>query len=315
MVDAKTIVVIGNGPSIANIDWEKFDSVATIGINGSFKLWNDIGWYPTYQYIGRKHDKQWAEGLKEFLETNSCQKIFYNQETYPQLSQYGIMMNPIRFLQYPNFSPDLDRWEHPFLHDVGVAVGMIARTQGKDAAQNAVDNMPENIDNNLNVYGIFKVLSGLSKNIRDTDYIKNKRFVPELFPPKSFDRFYYNGGMSGEIACWIAHLLGYTKIILIGCDNNFVINKDGTMRLKASYGIKDMFYGMKYNTKEDIECPVCRTTEGLRKAMRDWWDHLQYVVDLWNIDLKVVNCASVDNIGVFPHKDLAETLGFDPYKS
>ena len=314
MIDAKTIVVIGNGPSIANVDWNKFDGVATIGINGSFKLWNDIGWYPTYQYIGRKHEKQWGAGLKNFVETHSCQKIFYNSEVYPQWSQYGLTMCPIRFREYPNFSPDLDKWEHPFLHDVGIAVGMIARTQGSEAANKAVDEMPDNIDNNLNVYGIFKVLTGLSKNIRETDYIKKKRFVKELYPPKSFDLFYYNGGMSGEIACWISYLLGYNKIVLLGCDNNFIINKDGTMRQKASYGIKDMFYGMKYNTKEDIECPVCRTTEGLRKAMRDWWDHLQYVIDTWNLDLKVVNCCPVDNIGVFPHLNPVDVLGFSPYK-
>ena len=134
MIDAKTIVVIGNGPSIANIDWNKFDGIATIGVNGSFKLWNDIGWYPTYQYIGRKHEKQWGEGLKNFVETHSCQKVFYNSEVYPQWSQYGLTMCPIRFRDYPKVSPDLDKWEHPFLHDVGVAIGMIARTKGIEAS-------------------------------------------------------------------------------------------------------------------------------------------------------------------------------------
>lgn len=314
MTDSKTIVVIGNGHSIANIDWKKFRDVATIGINGSFKLWNDIGWCPTYQYIGRKHDKQWSDGLQTFIDTNTCQKIFYNGETYPQWSQYGLSMQPIKFREYPKFSPDLDRWEHPFLHDVGVAVGMIARTKGADAAQAAVDNMPEDIDNNLNVFGIFKVLSGLSKNIRDHDFIKKPRFVPECVPPKSFELFYYNGGMSGEIACWISYLLGYNKIILLGCDNDFVINDDETMNQEKSYGIKDMFYGMPYDTKEDIACPVCRTTDGLRKAMRDWWQHLKIVIDLWNVDLKIINCSPVDNIGSFPHLSPVEVLGFDPYQ-
>lgn len=314
MIDAKTIVVIGNGPSISNVKWQNLNDVATMGINGSFKLWNDIRWYPTYQYIGRRHDKQWKAGLEDFINTGNCTKIFYNELTYPEFSSYGLIMNPIHFRPYPNVSPDQNKWENPFLHDVNVALGMIAKTKGFEATQKIVDEMPENIDNNLNVYGIFKVLTGLSANIRRTDYIKKDRFIREFYPPKSFDEFYYEGGMSGEVACWIAQLLGYKKILLLGCDNNFVINKDGTMRQKASYGIKDMFYGMKYNTKEDIKCPICRTTEGLRANMIDWWKHLDYVVKLYDIDLKIYNGAPVDNIGVFPHVDPCEFLGFDIFK-
>lgn len=311
MIDGKTIIVIGNGKSISNVKWDKLSDVATFGINGSFKLWNDIRWYPTYHYLGRRHDDQWKDGLSLFMNTNECINVFFNRLNYPELTAYGVSSRPIDFLEYPKYSPDQEKWENPFMYDVSVALGMIMKTQGVDFAQNVVDNMPDDIDNNLNPYGIFKVLMGLEKNIRETDYITKKRFNPEMMKPLSFNEFYYNGGMSGEIACLISYLLGYNRIILIGCDNDFVVNKDGTMRQKSSYGIKDMFYGKKYNTKEDIACPVCRTTEGLRDAMREWWNHLSAMIEMWDMDLKVYNAAPVDNIGVFPRMNLNDELGFD----
>ena len=315
IIDSKTIVVIGNGPSIKNIDWFKLKDVATIGINGSFKLWNDIGWYPTYHYFGRQHEKQWNAGIKEFLDRFTCTKVFYNDKYYGYFAGYGNIMVPIHFTAYPPQTPDPDKWENPFMTDVGVALSMIARTKGEDYAQSLVDQMPENIDNNLNVYGIFKFLLGKQNDLVEKDYIQKPRFVPELRTPESFDKFYYEGGMSGEVACLIAWLLGYTKIILVGCDNNFVVNKDGTMRLKASYGVDDMFYGMKYNTKEDIQCPICRTTDGLRAAMTGWWKHLLMLITTCKLDLQIYNAAPVDNIGVFLPVDLTEVFGKDIYKS
>ncbi len=314
-IDSKTIVVIGNGPSIANINWHKLNDVSTFGINGSFKLWNDIDWYPTYHYFGRQHEKQWHDGIQEFLNRFTCTKVFYNGKYYQYFSGYGNVMVPINFKSYPPQSPDLSKWENPFMTDVGLALSMISKTKGSGYAHKMVDAMPDDIDNNLNVYGIFKFLMGKKENIREEDYIKKPRFVPELRAPDSFDEFYYEGGMSGEVACLIAWLLGYTKIILVGCDNNFVINKDGTMRLKASYGVKDMFYGMKYNTKEDIKCPICRTTDGLRRAMSGWWHHLLMLITSCKLNLEVYNAAPIDNIGVFPRIDLSELFGKDIYKS
>lgn len=314
-VDSKTIVVIGNGPSMANIDWTKLSDVATFGINGSFKLWNDIDWYPTYHYFGRSHEKQWKAGIEEFLNRFTCTKVFYNDAYYQNFSGYGNVMVPIHFMEYPPQSPDLSRWENPFMTDVGVALSMISRTKGEEYAHKLVEKMPNDIDNNLNTYGIFKFLMGKQENIRKEDYITKPRFVKELKMPESFDKFYYTGGMSGEVACIIAYLLGYNKIILVGCDNNFVVNKDGTMRLKASYGVKDMFYGMKYNTKEDIECPICRTTDGLRAAMTGWWQHLLMLIAANGLNLQIYNAAPVDNIGVFPDADFTELFGKDIYKS
>ena len=313
-MDERSIVVICNGPSISNIDWRQLDEFNTFGINGSFKLWNDIDWYPTYQYIGRKHEKQWSEGIQTFLNRNTCKKIFYNRYVYSEFSSYGEIMQPLTFRDYPDINPDPEKYENPFMHDVNVALAMIVKTNGVDFAQKIVDALPDDIDNKLNVYGIYKTLMGETENIRDCDYVKKDRYVVELMPPKSFDEFYFSGGMSGAAACLISYLLGYNKIVLIGCDNNFIINNE-KMDTEKSYGIPDMFYGHEYDTNEDIPCPVCRTTDGLRKAMTDWWYHLAKMIDYSDMDLKIINCSPEDNIdGAFLHVDPEVVFGKNIYK-
>lgn len=39
--------VLGNGPSLADLDLSSFDGIDTIGLNAAFRHWRRIGWYPT----------------------------------------------------------------------------------------------------------------------------------------------------------------------------------------------------------------------------------------------------------------------------
>lgn len=39
--------VLGNGPSLADVDLPSLDDMDTIGMNAAFRFWHQIGWYPT----------------------------------------------------------------------------------------------------------------------------------------------------------------------------------------------------------------------------------------------------------------------------
>lgn len=44
----KSIVVIGNGPSLRNFDWLSISSVHTLGMNAAYRYWERINWYPDH---------------------------------------------------------------------------------------------------------------------------------------------------------------------------------------------------------------------------------------------------------------------------
>lgn len=44
----KTLLVICNGPSLGEVDFDWFAKVDTIGMNGAYRKYPDLGWYPKY---------------------------------------------------------------------------------------------------------------------------------------------------------------------------------------------------------------------------------------------------------------------------
>lgn len=46
--DSQYLFVLGNGPSLKNIDFNQLKGHPTIGMNVAFRHWQKIGWYPTY---------------------------------------------------------------------------------------------------------------------------------------------------------------------------------------------------------------------------------------------------------------------------
>lgn len=48
MLPARTIFVIGNGPSLKGFDFRRLDGFDTLGMNAAYRHWDRIGWYPTY---------------------------------------------------------------------------------------------------------------------------------------------------------------------------------------------------------------------------------------------------------------------------
>jgi hypothetical protein len=44
----KTIIVIGNGPSLRGFDFAALNKVDTLGMNAAYRYWDRINWYPTH---------------------------------------------------------------------------------------------------------------------------------------------------------------------------------------------------------------------------------------------------------------------------
>jgi FkbM family methyltransferase len=42
------LFVLGNGPSLADVDLTSLDGLDTVGMNAAYRYWNEIGWYPRY---------------------------------------------------------------------------------------------------------------------------------------------------------------------------------------------------------------------------------------------------------------------------
>jgi hypothetical protein len=43
-----TLFIMGNGPSLRGLDFQRFNGYPTLGMNVAFRHWHKINWYPTY---------------------------------------------------------------------------------------------------------------------------------------------------------------------------------------------------------------------------------------------------------------------------
>lgn len=48
VADARTLFLLGNGPSLKSVDLKDLNGRATIGMNAAYRYWRQIGWRPTY---------------------------------------------------------------------------------------------------------------------------------------------------------------------------------------------------------------------------------------------------------------------------
>jgi len=301
----RELVVIGNGPSVRGVDLakvgEKYD---TIGINGSFIEWMRTGWHPTYQYMGRKHPEQWGNQVVEFVKRfGNDMTVFASLTTYPEFE--GLPgFQPMNFLSLPEFTPDSSKWSNTFEGDIELAFARLCDDVGVDRAKELVEERAEFTSVRMNEGGIYKTLIG--DELTELDYISDDypRYPNYYTLPKSFDEFYCDAEQSGMVACLIGMLLGYKKVNLIGCDNNFVIDKSGTMNQEKSYWVKDMFNGKPYYVAEDILCEECRNTMGLKLAMNALWEGLADSLKYNKIKMKIVNCSPISSVKAFPFGNL-----------
>lgn len=74
----KTLVVMGNGPSLKGVDFSIFNNCDTFGLNNAYRNYEKINWYPTYHgsfdYVAVDSHKQ---ELNKLIESGKIQRHFY----------------------------------------------------------------------------------------------------------------------------------------------------------------------------------------------------------------------------------------------
>tara|TARA_R100000664_G_C2759934_1_gene150385 strand:- start:9402 stop:10094 length:693 start_codon:yes stop_codon:yes gene_type:complete len=74
----KTIVVMGNGPSLADVDFADLDGYDTFGLNSAYRAYERLNWYPTYHgcFDYRVTDNH-REHFLNLINNSPIKKCFY----------------------------------------------------------------------------------------------------------------------------------------------------------------------------------------------------------------------------------------------
>lgn len=74
----KTLIIMGNGPSLKDVDFDMLEGFDTFGLNSACRVYSRINWWPTYHgcfdYIMTDNQKQ---EFIDLIETNKIKKHFY----------------------------------------------------------------------------------------------------------------------------------------------------------------------------------------------------------------------------------------------
>ena len=78
----ETIIVMGNGPSLKNVDFSHLEGYDTFGLNSAYRAYERMDWYPTYHgcfdYIVTENHKH---SFKKFVENSpNVKRFFYLQQ-------------------------------------------------------------------------------------------------------------------------------------------------------------------------------------------------------------------------------------------
>jgi len=80
MKEEKTIIVMGNGPSLKNVNFEDFRDFDTFGLNAAYRMYRKLNWWPTYHgcfdYIVCEDHRDAFQSLIDDS-SNNIKKFFY----------------------------------------------------------------------------------------------------------------------------------------------------------------------------------------------------------------------------------------------
>lgn len=225
----KTIVLMGNGPSLADVDFSDLDGYDTFGLNAAYRAYERLGWYPTYH------------GCFDYRVTDNHKSSFIDL----------IENSPIKKCFY------------------------IRNLSSNESFQFV----------NLQTYGA-------------TNKWNNSQ--------NDFNSFHDNGN-SGANACSAAVCMGYTKIILLGVDCNYVEFVDGSERDGAGLRMKETpkenpnYWFNDYQQAGD-EYNVPRGQDFHKPT----WNMFAYRAA--HAGIEVINCSPISTLRCFKMMTLEEAL-------
>ena len=92
----KKVLVMGNGPSLKDLDFKKLKNIDTVGMNAAYRYWEKINFYPTYyccldNVVVVSHQEQ----IKNLIDSNRIKKFFLHENIlikYPELKNIDNIM-------------------------------------------------------------------------------------------------------------------------------------------------------------------------------------------------------------------------------
>jgi len=235
----KTLIVMGNGPSLKNVNFKSLKQYDTFGMNSAYKMYDKLNFYPTYfgcfDFTVCNHHKK---HFSELVKSSPIKKFFFLEPKY--------------------FDKEIQ--EHEKFQKI--------------------------------------------KFINNNDININKTQT-------NFNNF-INVGCSGANAVSVGIILGYTKIILIGCDANYINHVKGSKLVNGKLVITETptknpnYWFDNYQEKGDIyNVPNTNTWH-----IPAWKKIATYIK---NRDIQVINCSSISKIDCFPKSTLDNELLYDKY--
>ncbi len=232
-MDSKTLIVMGNGPSLKKISFDSLKNYDTFGLNAAYRIYDKINFYPTYfgcfdHRLNESHKENFSNLI---LSNNSIKKFFLI---------------------------------------------------GNENGQLLYDN---NVINNSKFTKI---------------NLKNDKFLSNSFLE------FNDLGSSGANATQSGILMGYKKIILVGCDCNYVehlpnsirANKGITLTKTPEHNPNYWFEG--YQQAGDVyNVPQTDTFQ-----MNSW----KYLSQICPSDVEIINCSEGSRIPFFKKELITDVL-------
>ena len=74
MQSKKTVIMMGNGPSLGDVDFDLLKNYDTYGLNSAYRAYERMNWYP--KYSGKKGLEKGLEKTIQWFSKNENLKLY-----------------------------------------------------------------------------------------------------------------------------------------------------------------------------------------------------------------------------------------------